>query len=293
MGEKTFCFSVDVDWVRGSEVALPALYDLCDELGIRGTFFSVGGFASEYGELLAEGLHRGHEVGSHGWEHGLRNYENYGSSPYDDQLRWLELTTGAVEKATGVRPHSFRAPNLWVGETTLRVLETLGYTHDSSVPARRYDAGMGQLGHQTRYFRAPRDPYHPSREHLAVPGDSPVVEVPPSAFFVPMNMSGLRAFGVRALRWANRRIRARADTLVFYVHPAEFVSPDAQALKADIPRRHRRGIGPQNVELLRRYLSDVLELGYTPVRVDQTAPGGRISAAPAAASPRGARGRAG
>ena len=267
--EKSFYFSVDVDWVRGSEKAFPALYDLCDELGIRGTFFTVGGFASEYGEHLAEAVRRGHEVGSHGWEHGLRNYEDYGRASRAEQLKWMEQTTAAVERATGIRPRSFRAPNLWVGETTLSVLEELEYAFDSSVPARRYDAGMGQLGHQTKYFRAPREPYHPSREHLGRRGDSPVVEVPPSTFLFPMNMSGLRAFGLRALRWATRRIAARADTLVFYIHPAEFVTAADQQLPDDFPRRHREGIGPENFVVLRGLLEDILSQGFVPRRIDE------------------------
>jgi len=270
-GEKSFYFNVDVDWVRGSEAALPPLYDLCDELGIRATFFAVGGFAAEHGEHLAEAVRRGHEVGSHGWEHGLRNYEDYSRAPRGDQRKWLEQATAAVERATGIRPRSFRAPNLWVGETAVSVLEELGYAFDSSVPARRYDAGYGQLGHRTKYFRAPRDPYHPSRAHLGRPGDSPVVEVPPSAFFFPMNMSGLRTFGLNAFRWANRRIARRANTLVFYAHPAEFVAAADQQLADDVPRRHRKGIGPQNFTLLRSYLEHVLSLGYVARRIEQAA----------------------
>lgn len=266
---RRFYFSVDVDWVRGSESAIPGILDLCEELGCKGTFFTVGGFAEEFPESLAVVRDRGHEIGTHGYVHGVEDYENYRTAPYEDQLQWLTAATDQVEQAVGVRPVSFRAPNLWVSEKTLRALEALEYRFDSSVPAKRYDFGFGQLKHQTQYIRAPRDPYHPSPDHLAERGSSPVLEVPPSTFLFPMNMSGLRLVGLSATKWAVRRIMKRSDTLVFYIHPAEFVDRDKQDLGDDIPRRHLEGIGPQNFDLLRAFMEYVLGLGYESARIDE------------------------
>ncbi len=267
--DRRFYFSIDVDWVRGTEAALPDILDLCDEYELRATFFTVGGFAREYPEVLREAVDRGHEVGTHGWLHGVDDRENYRTAARADQLDWLTRATEAIEAATGVRPRSFRAPNLWIGETALDVLEELGYRFDSSVPARRYDAGMGQLGHDIRYLRAPREPYHPSRSHIGRKGDRPIVEVPPSTFFLPMNMSGLRMFGAAALGMATRVLALRADTLVFYIHPSEFVPVDAQELPPGVPRRHMEGIGPANYDSLRKYLDGVRSLGYRSCRVDE------------------------
>lgn len=268
--DRRFYFSVDVDWVRGSEAALPEIFALCDEYDLRATFFAVGGFAEEYPELLAEAVRRGHEVGTHGWLHGLDNREDYRTATWDEQHDWVTRATNAVERATGVRPRSFRAPNLWVGETTLEVLEALNYAFDSSVPARRFDAGFGRLGLETRYWRAPREPYHPLSSHLGRKGDSSIIEVPPSTFFLPMNMSGLRMFGVRALAAASRLLALRTDILVFYIHPWDFVPACAQALGSWTPRRHVEGIGRENFGPLRQYLDVVAALGFRSLRVDQT-----------------------
>ena len=75
-------------------------------------------------DRLMECRRRGHELGTHGWEHGgLEQDEDFRSASYDQQRAWIRLATEAVEKASGVRPVVFRAPSLWVGETTLRALE--------------------------------------------------------------------------------------------------------------------------------------------------------------------------
>lgn len=273
LGKSTLCFTVDLDWVPGSEEAVPTLLDLCDEYQLLGTYFAAGRFALEHPSLLAEVSRRGHEVGTHGWEHGLKQYEDYSTAPISEQRRWLERATRTVTAAVGSRPFSFRAPNLWVREDTLAVLEELDYRYDSSVPARRYDAGFGRLKHQLRYFLAPRTPYHPSRCHLGKRGESDIVEVPPSTYLLPMNMASLRLFGARALSWAAGRLLKKCGLLVFYVHPAEFVDYEKLSMPRNTPRRHREGVGPENFELLRAFLSNVLDLGCSSATVEQAAKG--------------------
>ena len=149
-------FTIDVDWVPGSEVGLEGLLDFCDRWKFKATIFVAGRFAETYVDLIRECRRRGHELGTHGWEHGsLEHDEDFRSASYDQQRAWIRLATEAVEKASGVRPVVFRAPSLWVSETTLRALEAEGYRYDSSVPARRFDCGFGRV-HYLKYFRAPR-----------------------------------------------------------------------------------------------------------------------------------------
>jgi peptidoglycan-N-acetylglucosamine deacetylase len=234
------------------------------------TVFVTGQFALHYPELIQEAAHRGYDLGTHGWRHGVDPTENFRTAPYDTQRRWIELSTEAVERVAGVRPTAFRAPNLWVSESTLRALEDCGYRYDSSVPARRFDFGIGQVS-SPRYFRAPVVAYHPARGDLACQGDSPVVEVPPSAFFLPANMSSLRVLGLGAVRWMMRRVRAATPLLVSYVHPVEFELAANLEMPEGVPRRYRSGLGPKNLVLLEALIDYANELGYQSATISEAA----------------------
>jgi hypothetical protein len=277
VAERKFIFSMDVDWIPGSHTGLLALYDFCDRQEMKGTFFIAGRFAREYPDIVREAASRGHDVGTHGWEHGQDPTEEFRSRSREEQRRWLRLSTDAVGDATGRTPAAFRAPHLWVGETLLELLEEAGYLYDSSVPARRFDCGIGQVS-SVRHFFAPLVPYHPARHDFSRRGESPILEIPPSSFIVPLNMSALRKLGLRALKWAARRVAARTSTLVFYGHPSEFVAPGDQELPTATPRRHQRNIGPHNFELLGRFVDYVVALGFEPARISEIqSPGPGIS----------------
>ena len=117
-------FTIDADWVPGSEVGLENLLDFCDRWKLKATIFFAGRFAETYTDLIRECQRRGHELGTHGWKHGgIEEDEDFRSASYDQQREWIRRATEAVEKASGVRPVVFRAPNLWISETTLRALE--------------------------------------------------------------------------------------------------------------------------------------------------------------------------
>lgn len=261
---KHFLFTVDVDWIPGSHTGLKGLYDFCERHDLRSTLFIAGRFAERYPEIVREGAERGHELGTHGWEHGQKgkeDEENFQAASYEQQTEWMRRSTEAVADAAGVRPVAFRAPNLLVGETTFRVLREQGYRYDSSVPARRLSVTYGSLN-LPRYYWAPLEPYHPDERDLARTGDSPILEVPPSSFFVPLNMSALRVLGLRSCCWAVRRVARRSPSLVFFSHPSEFVPADQQEIPAVNPKRHLEGIGPQNFDLLGRFVEYVKSRGY-------------------------------
>jgi len=171
-----------------------------------------------------------------------------------------------MEQAAGVRPVIFLAPNLSIGETTLRALEHEGYRYDSSVPARRFDMGFDRL-HYLKYFWAPRDPYRPSEDDLTTSGGSPLIEVPPSSCLFPINRTTLRMLGLpmvqRMIRWIGRRSRH----LVFYCHPSEFVYAKDQVFPDAMSKWNQKGMCPANLFLV-EYLTDhVLERGYAPTHM--------------------------
>ncbi len=158
---KRLYFTIDCDWVPGSQKGLEALLDCCDRYHMTGTVFFTGRFAQAYPDLVRSCHERGHQLGTHGWAHGgLEEDEDFRTAGYEQQRDWIRRATEAVEQAAGVRPVIFRAPNLWISETTLRVLEEEGYLYDSSVPARRFDLGFGRV-HYLKYFWAPTAPYRP------------------------------------------------------------------------------------------------------------------------------------
>jgi peptidoglycan/xylan/chitin deacetylase (PgdA/CDA1 family) len=84
--------------------ATPPLLDRLDALGWSATFFCLGSAAARHPGLVREIVERGHQVGTHGYEHR----HHLGASP-----RWVQTdldraidTLGAV----GVVPRWFRPP---------------------------------------------------------------------------------------------------------------------------------------------------------------------------------------
>lgn len=256
-------FTIDADWVRGSQPGLTGLLDFCDRWKLKATIFVAGRFAEAYPDLIKDCRRRGHELGTHGWEHGsLEEDEDFRSATYDQQREWIRRATEAVEKAAGVRPVAFRAPSLWVSETTLRALEDEGYRYDSSVPARRFDCGVGRV-HYLKYFLAPSEPYCPSSSHLRLPGHSKIIEVAPSAFLFPINLATLRTLGLPAMMWLVRLISRRASRLVFYCHPHEFVNSDQQQFPRNMSTWNMQGMRPENFLLLDAFADSMVRQGYS------------------------------
>jgi len=78
-------------------------------------------------------------------------------------------------------------------------------------------------------------------------------------------MSALRVLGLETMKWAVRCVAKESPALVFYSHPTEFEIPENQALTSSEPARYRRGLGPQNLDLLARFVDYVLSCGHVPV----------------------------
>jgi hypothetical protein len=265
-----FYFTIDCDWVPGSHVGLEMLLAFCDRIHLKGTIFFAGRFAETYPHLVRDCHDRGHQLGTHGWAHGgLEDDEDFRAASYEQQRLWIRQATDAVEKAAGIRPVVFRAPNLSIGETTLRALEDEGYRYDSSVPARRFDMGFGRV-HYLKYFWSPLEPYRPSGDDLTTPGESPLIEVPPSSCLFPINMATLRTLGLpmvqRMIRWIGRRSRH----LVFYCHPSEFVYAKDQVFPDAMSKWNQKGMCPANLSILEALLDYVLKHGYTPTQMMET-----------------------
>jgi peptidoglycan/xylan/chitin deacetylase (PgdA/CDA1 family) len=269
---RRFLFTVDADWVPGSDRGLDALLRLSEEMGLRVTVFTTGRFALAYPTLIRGARAAGHEIGVHGWEHPMPTFrvENYRFSPMAERQTWLRQATEAVAAVADARPRAFRAPFLWIDAATFGLLEGLGYTVDSSIPARRFDGLIGMVNHFD-YFRASLDPYHPDRERPERRGDSSILEVPPSAFLLPLNMSTLRFVGLRGALHLVRAIARRASILNFYCHPWEFVNARELEFPPGTPPRHTRALGPHWLQRLRAFVAAARDLGYTSCTMSEVA----------------------
>ena len=260
-----FYFTIDCDWVPGSQVGLERLLDLCNRYRLKGTVFFAGRFAETYPALVRDCCTRGHQLGTHGWAHGgLEDDEDFRTASYDQQRLWIRCATDAVEKAAGIRPIIFRAPNLRIGKVTLRALEDEGYQYDSSIPARRFDMGFGRV-HYTEYFWAPLEPYNPSWHRLHRPGRSRILEIPPSACLFPINLATLRVLGLPALGRMINWIGRRSKHLVFYCHPSEFLYAKDQVFPRTMSKWNQWGMCPANLSLVEALIDSILNLGYAPV----------------------------
>jgi peptidoglycan/xylan/chitin deacetylase (PgdA/CDA1 family) len=272
MAAPQFYFTVDCDWIPGSQRGLEQLLVLCDRYRLKGTIFFAGRFAEAYPDLVRECYRRGHQLGTHGWAHGgLEDDEDFRVASYGQQREWIRRATDAVEQAAGIRPVIFRAPNLRISEVTLRALEDEGYLYDSSVPARRFDMGFGRV-HYTEYFWAPMEPYNPSQQGLHRPGGSSIVEIPPSACLFPINLAALRVLGLPTLKYMVNWVNQRSQFLVFYCHPSEFLHAKDQLFPKTMSKWNRWGMSPANLPLVDTFIDSVLNLGYAPTTMFNAIP---------------------
>lgn len=264
-----FYFTVDCDWVPGSQVGLEYLLRLCHRLNLKGTFFFAGRFAETYPDLVRTVHAHGHELGTHGWAHGgVEEDENFRRAGYRQQREWIRRATQAVERASGVRPTIFRAPNLWISPVTFDALEAEGYRYDSSIPARRFDMGFGRV-HYFTYFWAPLKPYRPSRHDLAEPGGKSIIEIAPSSCLFPINLATLRTLGLPILRCMIRWIARRSRHLVFYCHPSEFVNANAQQFPRSMSKWNQWGMHPKNLLVLEQLLRHIIRSGFIPMQITE------------------------
>jgi peptidoglycan/xylan/chitin deacetylase (PgdA/CDA1 family) len=100
----------------GPGPATHAVLDALQAAGARATFFVLGRQVRRHPEVVARMRDEGHQVASHGYDHGILVFR--GPGHVDDQLR---RTEDAVAEAAGEgvltkvfrTPHGFRGPATW------------------------------------------------------------------------------------------------------------------------------------------------------------------------------------
>jgi peptidoglycan/xylan/chitin deacetylase (PgdA/CDA1 family) len=245
--------SVDVDHFPGSNIGIKRIMDILDEKGIKAMFFIAGKFAEENENVIKEIYLKGHEIGCHGYSHGLDVAENFVDLNIEEQKRRIERSSKILKDITGQEVNIFRAPYAKANHRTIRVLESLGYKCDSSVTSMRFDFGMG-VGNNMRAFFAPRRPYYPSLHNLFKEGESKVLEIPISAFVVPLTMSTMRTLGRETVKHIFNMSSHFFNPVVFYLHPWEVMSMAEIKLWEGLPKRHMKNRGEEALSGLKSFL---------------------------------------
>ncbi|UCG70800.1 MAG: polysaccharide deacetylase family protein [Thermoplasmata archaeon] len=245
--------TVDVDHFPGSEDGIERILDIFERRGIKAMFFVAGKFALEYANVIMKIDSMGHEIGCHGYSHGLDTKENFVDLGFSEQKKRIEKSSEILKEIIGKEVRIFRAPYAMINHTTLNVLEKLGYECDSSVAALRYDFGMG-MANNIKAFFAPTRPYHPSSHDIFKKGYSGVLEVPMSAFIAPLTLSGIRTFGIKRMCNLFNISSHFFDPVVFYLHPYEVMALNEIQLWDGLPKRHKKNRGEIAIHGLERFI---------------------------------------
>ena len=230
------------DWDRyESRVArnTDRILALCDEVGVRGTFFVLTWNAERHPEIVRRIVAAGHEIASHGYAHRLI-YEQTPETFRDDITR----AKATLEDITGTAVLGYRAPSASVTPRSLWALDVLldvGLRYDSSIfPIRDTLYGLPDADRFPHVIRR-RD----GRELL----EFPLATTRLFGRNVPLAGGGwLRVFPYRYTRWAMRRVNREGHPAVAFVHPWE-LDPEQPRMRT----AGRRGFSTHYVGLRGTY----------------------------------------
>lgn len=232
----------DETGLRVLREGMPALLDIYAKYNVKSTFYFTGYIAKLFPEVVKMVLADGHEVASHGKSHIKPN--GFDVMPFEKQKRHLSETKKLLEDISGQEVISFRAPALRVNHHTARALLETGHLTDSSVASQRFDFFLSFGGKmKLNWLKASRLPYHTDEDNIFKKGDSPLVEIPLSAFIFPYLGTTMRIFpGLTAMQ---RRLMYTESLLnkkpiVFDIHPNEFI--DESDEQRQIERRSNNPI---------------------------------------------------
>ena len=223
---------------------------VCDDAGVKATFFMLGWVAERHPELVKRIADEGHELGAHSYWH-RKVYEMSRGEFEEDMRRCLDV----VEGASGQRVLGFRAPSFSIkegSEWALDALLDLGFAYDASL----FPASRGHGGYMC-----------PQGAHVVTtPSGRELPELPMSiATFGagPMKKklcySGggyMRVLPGPVIEHGLRQEASAGRPTVVYLHPRDF-APDVPRVKMPPHRRFKCYTGMRSTEgKLRRLLSE-------------------------------------
>jgi polysaccharide deacetylase family protein (PEP-CTERM system associated) len=225
---------------------LPRVLDLLAEAGRQATFFFLGWIARRHPDLVRATSDAGHEIASHGQLHRLV-YELTEAEFVNDAVTARKL----LEDLTGQPVLGYRAAGFSVTRGTpwfWAALRRAGYAYDSSLfPASR---GHGGISGATA---APHEVTTPEGRIWEFPVSvTPILGRPVCLFGGGyLRLSPYSLMAARA-----RRLQARGQPVIFYLHPRE-LDPDARRLPLGPYRRFKSYVNVRGTEAkVRRLLRE-------------------------------------
>jgi polysaccharide deacetylase family protein (PEP-CTERM system associated) len=222
--------------------------ELLERRGIRGTFFVLGCVARKHPGIVRDIQAAGHEVASHGLTHRLV----YSQAPEAFRQETRE-SKAILEDQCQVQVRGYRAATYSITRRSLWALDILleeGFTYDSSIFPMRHDR-----------YGVPGAPVTPYR--VSTPAGRELVEFPISVLkyggvTLPVAGGGyFRLFPYGLTSWALRRLNARGQPFLFYLHPWEIDPGQPRIAEASASSRFRHYVNIDRCEeRLSRLLAD-------------------------------------
>lgn len=124
----------------GARVGVPRVLALLEEHGLPATFFVPGHTVDSFPEETETVLEAGHEVAHHSYAH-----LDPSTQAHDEERADMERALATLA-GIGVTPLGFRAPSADLSESTLALVEELGFVYDSSLMADDYRPFRPRIG---------------------------------------------------------------------------------------------------------------------------------------------------
>ena len=206
---------------------------ICEEHGVRATFYFLGWIADRYPQLVRRTVDAGHEIGTHSYWH--RKVCDLDEPTFREDLR---RSIAVIEDAGGKKVTSFRAPSFSItpgSEWAFDVLLDEGISYDASLfPVARENGG------------------YPCAEtpHLftAAPSGRVMPELPMSLMRLGRKRVGFSGGGYLRLfpTWLIHRgftaLNRRGIPGVVYLHPRDFAA-DCPVVEMSASRRFKCYVG--------------------------------------------------
>ena len=210
----------------------------------RATFFVLGWVAERHARLVERIAAAGHEIASHGYAHEL--ITKLTPEAFREDVRKAKKI---LEDVIGAPVTGYRAPSFTIMPRTRWALEVLvqeGHTWDSSVVPVIHDV-----------YGWPGAEPHPHR--LETPA-GPLWELPPATAGLPgarLAIGGgghFRLYPYALVRTLLRRIEAKGQAFVFYLHPWELDPEQPRMQGSRFSRfRHYRNLDQVEARLERLF----------------------------------------
>lgn len=229
--------------------------DLFDAHNARATFFTLGWVAERDPDLIREIVARGHELGSHGYDHTKVDLQTR-----DEFFADICKTKMLLEGIAGVEVRGYRAAGFSISAKTPWAHEALaeaGYAYSSSTHPIAHD----HYGDK----HAERNVYRPLN-------GAPFVEAPVATvdfFGRRFSAAGGGWFRAAPLALSNALLARASDTLagpvIFYFHPWEIDADQPRMKRAPLKSKLRHYL---NLSRMEKKLSAILSRHHW-IRVDE------------------------